>query len=213
MYAKDRQLQPHGIRNEKFSAFNATIDLKKQGGMARGADRLKVLSAGDLWVRYEGDGSEEVIACAAGEEIDSAVWMIARGTQAILDSPDGAYPAANLGGKTLVLRLDEGDDLDCGADITVTFQNTDTTRALIIDRINAALAAAMPEPGGHPPFVFAGPGSTAVKIKLYSRGRGSGATVEVVSVHADVTTATGLVAGTTAGANFGGPADNVRAYW
>lgn len=213
MFAKDRGVQPHGIRFEKFAALAATADLRKRGGMARGADRLVVASAGDLWVKFEADYSEQVIACGAGEVISASVLQIARGTQAILDSPDGAYPASDLGGKTLVLRLDEGDDLDCGADITVTFEDTDTTRALCIARIQAALAAAMPEPGGHPEFTFAGPGSTAVKIKLYSRGRGSGATVEVVSVHADVTTAMGFVVGTTSGANFGGPADNVTAYW
>lgn len=212
MFAKDRGVQPHGVRTEKFAALAATADLRKRGGMARGADRLVVATAGDLWVKYEADGSEQTIACGTGEVIAASVLQIARGNPAKRVSAAGSYPAAALGGKTMVVRLDESDDLDGGADVTVTFENSDTTQALILARVNAALNAALPEPGGHPPRVFAtDEGGNA--SGLSSRGRGTGATAEIVSIHADVATATGWSAGTTNGTNFAGPADNVTAYW
>lgn len=94
---------------------------------------------------------------------------------ATLATTAGTYPDGFVGGETLTLGFD-GDP-----DVTVSFIAGDTTRALVIDRINAAVG-----------FTAASAHATATKIIL--TGRVNGGEVRVVAGSAGVFTALGMAA-------------------
>lgn len=99
---------------------------------------------------------------------------------ATINSAVGAYPWIPLGGETIVFKIE-------GVTYTATFLASDTTQAATIARMNAA--------AGYAAFVNAGGGVTTFS----GRVRGTSSAIEIVSIHANVATATGFAVGSWAG--------------
>jgi len=116
----------------------------------------------------------------------SPTFVTFNGAVATLDSAAGSYPTGFAGGESMTITIDEGTTNQIGP-VQVFFLSTDTTQALAIDRINAALGyTAASDQGGD-------------VTRLVGRVRGTGGNVKLESVDLAVTTALGFVAGTTAG--------------
>lgn len=200
-----------GLKTKSYATQTSDLDLKAIGGMGRGARQISASTGGSVNVVHEADGSEEDLTLVANEPILGFFLRLSFGTRASRDSGAGTYPGTLSGGETLVVRFDEGTVLDTG-DVTVTFEDTDVTQALAIARINERMNELFPEPGGHPARVWAADEGSDV-TSLTGRARGSTAKAEVVSQDAAIATMMGFTVGTSAGAQFGSPADGVNVTW
>jgi len=123
-------------------------------------------------LRIELDG-----AAAVSATFDAAIALETSGA--------GTYPSTFAGGEQMTVTMDAGTSLEITQQIF--FQVGDQTQAQVISRINGAL--------GYTAAIDAGGGITT----LQGRIRGTAGEVDITSIDALVTTATGFAAGTTNG--------------
>ena len=113
---------------------------------------------------------------------DTATFDAAR---AVKTSAAGVYPAVLVGGETLSITIDTGTTYEVTK--VVTFLATDTSQALIVARINAAM--------GYTCAVDAGAGVTTLTGRVYGTSGRAG----VTAGSAAILTATGFTVATASG--------------
>lgn len=99
---------------------------------------------------------------------------------------DGSFPATLAGGETITITIDEGTPQQIGP-VVVTFVSTDTTQALMIARINAALGYTA---------VLA---TSGVRTKIQGRIRGTASKVNITQITTAIGTALGWAVSSTSG--------------
>lgn len=96
-------------------------------------------------------------------------------TAATKQSGDGTYPTTFAGGEQMVVAID-------GTQFTIVFQSGDQSHAQVMARIDAFLG-------------YAASTAQTLKTTITGRKRGTGGSVQIVSIDALVATATGFAAG------------------
>lgn len=135
---------------------------------------------GNANVTWDLEPAQTLVFDTDGGGNDTATFTAAA---ALNLSGAGSYPWAPAGGETITIAVDVGTSL--ATTKVVTFANTDTTKALVWARINAAFG-----------FTIASDGGAVDKTLLTGRVRGTDGNVQIVAVSgASVTTATGFPAG------------------
>lgn len=118
-----------------------------------------------------------------GAGATSIAWAAAA---AVYTGTAGSYPYAPAGGETMTITVDAGTSQAIGP-VVVTFTNTDTSQALVMARINAAVGYAVATDG------------TGNKITLTGRVNGTGGSVNITQITTTLATAIGLTTGSHAG--------------
>lgn len=200
------------IKSPSTTQYTATVtvdlDLVTNGGVGRPASYVWVNTAGTVAL-FDVAWQQIPLLAGYGNGIFGDFSYIGIGVSASMTSTDADTTPTFTAGDTVTLRFDEGTVFDTG-DVVVAFAATDTTQALVAERINSAFAVVLAalEQAPHTFVTVA-----TEEYVLAARAHGTGSHVEVVAFSsAGVGTTLGLTASTTNGTNAS-TAAGIGAQW